>query len=244
MPSYARKKLITSEERDLAQDQPDLDHFSFALSLVTPTIRECALKVPKEYLEMEDAEIEELVQPTKTDRMLRISFWNEIDRLKRGASQNSAYNSTRVWSGICTRQYFYDKFLRNTKKIAFLFHPPTQYNDRALEMIDFGLGRLREALGAKIVYPNGHLDPKATKVILDIVQYFDARMKGTLKQQVAIESKNQTTNVEVNLTGNLEDLDKQLQNLRQQISLHQGNQLTQGIPERIVDVKGTSTDSD
>ena len=103
--------------------------------------------------------------------------------------------------------------------------------------------KLREALGAKLIYPNGYLDAKATKVVLDIAQYFENRTKGRVAHQLKVDTKTQSLTANVNIgikssPKDLRELDHKLASLRSQIARYEGNELTHNLPEKIVEEMG------
>jgi hypothetical protein len=119
-------------------------------------------------------------QPSFTDDRLRLSFWNEYE-----ASQalKRPMQMTRVYAGICSRQYFYDKVITNYLRMAWLLCPPQSYAVSLEEALLFGIDQMRDILTIPHVDSRGKVDPKIAKVKLDIVNMLDQRVKGAVVQK-------------------------------------------------------------
>lgn len=229
---------ITTTNKDLRLHDPvEQSKFEYAVSLFGPSVREKIRTLPKELLDMSDEDAEKQLEPNMTDKMLRSAMWREVERVQ--ANPGAVFRVANIYNGICSSAHFYAHICNLEKRLAYIVRPMQTYDDKAGEIVDYGITRLREALQAKLVYPNGYLDAKATKVVLDIVQYFENRTKGRIAHQLKVDSKTQTLTANVNIgvrtsPQDLRDLDSKLKDLRKQIAQYEGDQLTHNLPEKIV----------
>jgi len=210
-----------------------------ATALLTVGLLEKVEKIPSEYFEMDFDQLEKEVSPSQIDIMLRRSFWREIHRVTK--EQGHIIRPVNIYTGVCSRENFYH-VTSNLKKFAYLLTPPRTYEQNVAHIVDHGLEKLMTVLDAKLIYSNGHMDAKATKTLLDVVAYFESRIKGGIKQKMDISSKNQNLDVQVTVsTNNMQDLDQKLQKMREDLAVYAGQDLVQGLPERVKDVEETET---
>lgn len=210
-----------------------------AASLLTTGLAEKLAKIPPEYFEMELSQLEREVEPTQVEMMLRRAFWVEVRRVS--TEKGTVIKPVNIYSGICTKENF-ALVTGNPKKLTYLLTPPRTYEQNVNHLIDRGMEKLMSVLDAKLVYSNGHMDAKATKTLLDVVAYFESRIKGGIKQKMDINSKNQNLDVQVTVsTNNMQDLDQKLAKMREDLAVYAGQELVQGLPERVIDVEETET---
>lgn len=119
--------------------------------------------------------------PTPTDNRLRLKFWMEYDHCQ--GLHTKAIDITRVFSGICSKEYFYNHYLEHPKKVAWLLCPPTAYVVKANEALEFGLEQLRDILEADHTLPGGKIDSKLGELKLKIIAMLDVRVKGAIVQK-------------------------------------------------------------
>lgn len=221
-------------------DPLTVDHKEYALSLLSKVVQEKYKEVSEAQKALSEEQLEEICTFTQMNRLLRLAFWREVDK----CIANPTYKF--VWrvvaNGICTKEG-YTAFTDTPLKIEWLLRRPPSYTDKAEEIISYGTSRLREALTAKLIYPNGYLDAKATKTILDIVNYFENRTKGRIAHSLNVnqrtESKSVNVNVNVSSSGDpkkdLVDLDQKLETLRTQIRGYEQPNPILGLPEPVSD---------
>lgn len=214
----------------------DDDHVQKAILFLSPQTQQKVRDIPPEYFEMDQEELEAIAHPTFKDRRLRLALWKELEECFKDPTRPLIVG--RVYEGICTRSQWTERLVRNPAKLAFLLRPATNYDKAAAEIVEKGSEKLREALeNAKVQFPNGHIDAKGVKVILDIVHHFENRTKGAVKQKIDINSTQQNLNVNVSMKdATPANLDEKLAEVRRKISEAQGARLMHGIPEKVIDV--------
>jgi hypothetical protein len=130
-------------------------------------------------------------QPNATDNRLRLAFWNEYERAQ---THQDKMNVDSIIDGVCSRSYFYGRYLTNAAKVAWLSTPPASYKVIAEEALAFGYEQLREILDLPIKNETtGRLDVKLMELKAKIVAMLDVRVKGAVVQKV--EQKNMNLNV-------------------------------------------------
>jgi hypothetical protein len=128
-------------------------------------------------------------EPNATDNRLRLKFWNEYDRVQ---SDGGNMQMTNVYSGVCSKQFFYERYLTTPAKLAWLMTPPANYVAMAEEALHFGIEQLRDILEMPAFDAKGRPDIKLGELKAKIVAMLDQRVKG------AVIQKNMNLNVTTN----------------------------------------------
>lgn len=173
------------------------------INLVSPSIRQriedAYAKLP-ELFSLDEIELgkclraEHSYNPSAVDNRLRLKFWFEYDRvvLYQGTKKMIAAN---FLAGVCTDDFFYNSYLKNTVRVSWLLCPPTSYITKAKEGLDYGLDQIREILQMPIEV-NGRRDLRLAALKITIVKMLDDRVQGSVVQRV----EQKTTQVNVNTT--------------------------------------------
>ena len=163
------------------------------INLVPPVLHskivEASQKYPDLFLTDEPTLFKRLrvdgMAPNTTDNRLRLRFWDEYDRSQADGRKMCL---TWVFTGVCTAGYFYQRYIENYAKLAWMMCPPASYEAKMEEALAFGIEQLRDILQMDHVLPNGRLDAKAAEIKAKIVTLLDIRVKGATVQR--IEQKN------------------------------------------------------
>ena len=156
--------------------------------------------------------------PTPTDNRLRLKFWDEYDRAQ---ATQTGMDMISVFAGICTKDYFYGRYLKAPEKVAWLLNPPASYTIKMEEALSYGVDQLREILDMPLVNSQGRFDVKLAELKAKIVAMLDVRVKGAVVQKVENTNKNMSLNVQTSdralaekLVGaSMSDLEKRLKEL-------------------------------
>ncbi len=177
---------------DVAVRPEDSDNPRHVLNLVPDAVRRSMERIPAEYLLMDEVELESHAPRQKwtlVDRRLRTAFWIEYARAQ---DAGTGMQMTLVYSGTCSRPYFYNTILESKSKLAYIMSPPTNYALAMEEALNFGVMRLREILDFPLYTTDKdgieRPDAKVADVILKTVALIDQRVKGAVIQR--IEQKN------------------------------------------------------
>lgn len=152
------------------------------LNLLDHKLREFVAALPDDLLIMSDQELKNQARPTSTDYSLRRSFWREYEKSSwRGTGKIRALN---VYAGICTDQYFYSKFLRNPKKLAWMVRPMQEYAREMEALCSRGNERFWELLEMKVTDKLGRVDARKAEVLLKVIAEVHNRARGMVVQKV------------------------------------------------------------
>jgi len=239
-------QLVANETKSNPSDADifsgDVDQFKVAVDLLRKSYRKKLDAITPEMFALPDQDLEDQLCPTPQLRQIRQSFWEEIARC---IHNHDVFHPVNVYKGISSGTYWFEYVCNDPLRFAFVLRPVSLYDKKAPEIVDFGMSRLREALEAKIIYPNGYLDAKATKVILEIVQHFENRIKGTVEQKLKIQSLSMNVNAEMKVNDK-KDIDEKLEALKRKIAQYEGAALTHELPERaesVIDVGELSVEA-
>jgi len=130
-------------------------------------------------------------KPTPTDNRLRYSFWSEYERAV-SLGHGKMY-MTHVYGGVCTKEYFYDRYIRNPARLVWMLCPPTSYEVYVEEALNFGMAQLRKMLSYDD-FKNGVPNMKLMELKAKIVNMLDQRKHG-----LAI-ARTETKALNVNMT--------------------------------------------
>jgi hypothetical protein len=115
-------------------------------------------------------------KPNPTDHRLRIKFWMEYEYCMQYHCKS--IDISRVVAGVCSRDFFEQRYVTNPFKMAWLITPPVDYMVRATEALDFGMEQLRDLLAYDHKLKNGRADVALGKLKQSIVAMLEARVKG------------------------------------------------------------------
>lgn len=195
--------------------------------LIPEKIRLRYAALPEELKYQTEQELRNHHTYTVTDERLRVAFWREVQKCM---STGKHLITKRVISGICSEPYFYQKFLTNDMKLAWMLQPIIPYETRTDAMLNLAVGRYQEILDMEItsikktivkldddgkpVYDYiKQVDPAKANLLISTIQKLEDRVKGMAIQK----------NVTVKETGkagekvegmDMSAIDKKLEELR------------------------------
>ncbi len=146
---------------------------------------------------MPEKELKKASKPTPTECRLRLAFWNEFNI---AMSENSTMTMANVFAGICTQQYFDQKFMNEPVCVAWLLCPPANYVIALEEMLSQSQSRLREILELDPVTEHGEINLKLAELQFKIHLAVESRLKGSTVQRAQVISEHRNTNLNVNAT--------------------------------------------
>lgn len=117
----------------------------------------------------------------KVDNCLRIKFWIEYER---AASTRTRFNDANVYTGICTKAYFKDRYMNTAEKVAWVLTPPLDYETSLLEALDFGNEQMRDILDLPHIDPDTKkIDHKLLEIKMKIRNTVESRLLGGIVQK-------------------------------------------------------------
>lgn len=201
------------------------------VNLVSDVVREAVIRTARERPDlflMDERELfktlsKEKSRPGPTDNRLRIKFWDEYERTHFRNSEFSAKNKmdmTYVFSGVCTKHYFYNKYVKNAKKMAWLLSPPSGYTAKMQEMLAFGIEQFRDILDLPHfecdsegdIMP-GTINTKLLGIKAKIVGMVQERLEGSVMQKTMSVNFNASAKqvVDVATAESMAALDKRME---------------------------------
>lgn len=188
-------------------------------TVLTDQLLDAARNVPDEYWRMTEAEMRSKSNPTPTDYALRVSFWKEFEHaMRRGKTKVSGYS---VYRGICSAQYWHNRFLPNQAKVAWILRPMQAYEKELEAILHRATERLWEIIEMPITDSKGRHDPRRAAVILAALKQVEDRVKGMAiqrqqKLQVNVNQPSQTR-IAADLTS-MDNIDARIKELEGQLS--------------------------
>lgn len=152
-------------------------------------------------------------QPSPTDNRIRLSFWLEYERSKDLSKKMAIQN---IFGGICYKSYFYEAYLKETSRLAWMLTPPVKYLLKMEEALDFGIDRLRDILAVPAVN-DGVVNVKLAELQAKIVWMVEQRVMGAITQRVETKSLSMSVSAKdvenMAMEGTMEQLNKRLKEL-------------------------------
>jgi hypothetical protein len=159
--------------------------------------------------------------PAPVDNRIRLKFWTEYDRAQ---SEGDRFRTVNVYGGLCPHELFYNYYLKDPCRVAWMLCMPTSYQVKMEEGLSFGLDELRDVLeephttqvdvkGPKGWVKKTVVNTKLIEAKIKIVQMMDLRLKGgVVQKQLNIHA---TTKALGNMvqSASMEDLHKRLKEL-------------------------------
>lgn len=166
-------------------DPIDPDNPVSILHMARGKVAEKIVAIPDSIAMLTDKELRDEIKPTRVDYLLRLSFWKEYEAAVKEKRPQMAVMT--VLGRICSKPYFYQKFLEDPYRVAWLVRPVSEY----MVEIDAVLFRMTERLWEiadtdfEVENKDGRKvkDPRLMAVVLDAIRMVEARSKGQALQR-------------------------------------------------------------
>ena len=156
-PVITDKKKYTIEELSAIWDADDPTSIPRVLpGLVAEKILNAYKARPDLFKRNEHELLQDLMRekatPTVVDRRIRLSFWEEYNRvtMSHGDAEKTiplnSMNMENVVRGVCHKSYFTGDYISSPQKVAFMVCPPASYLKATEEALIFGIDQLRDIL--------------------------------------------------------------------------------------------------
>jgi hypothetical protein len=162
-----------------------LDHEQI-MERLPPALLERFAKLEAADLEQGAEAVRRSLNPSPTQRKLRIGFWQE---LARSVVTGHPVNAAAVYGTVCTSKHFY-LMCEQRAFLAFLLQPPEQVRVAMQTILDRGFERIYEILELPLVGDDGKVDGKALTAIMRAFQLAADRVLGPPVQRVETKSMN------------------------------------------------------
>lgn len=190
-------------------------------NLAPTTIQEKMDAIPKEILELDEAQLESKLRSDLNElSRIRLALWYDYNI---AVSMSRKINITNIYGSVCSLPVFNRK-ISNSYALAYILTPPLDYQVAMNELLHIGVGQWREILTLPNQNPDGSVNTKILDVKFKITQDVINRTKGQVVQR--IESKNMNMNIGGNgepTKRDVGDIDDEIQALERELnSPHQG----------------------
>lgn len=178
------------------------------------------LQLPVELREVEEGYIRKKVRPNVTDNQLRTSFWLEYNNVQHNFLPRMIIGN--ILRGICSDTFFYNQYISNQERLAFLVTPPVFYMARLEHLMKLATERMEEILEASPMDKEGKIDTKVSNLQMKIYMMLDMRARGSYTQRLEVNGRSVNLDVKastkeiVQLTENMnmEEIEKRLEKLK------------------------------
>lgn len=149
-------------------------------------------QIPQELLELSEKDLRKKINPSLKLYEVKRAFWEELYLAQ---EQNREMRMWRVYDGKFSKQYFYDKVIKNFYKLAWIIQPLNSYEDKTKAALDKITERYEELIGMdinvrkKVKTEDGtydwvtEVDPKKAALLLAVIKNLEDRVKGTAIQR-------------------------------------------------------------
>lgn len=178
--------------------------------------------------------------PSSTDNRMRMSFWMEVDR---AGNEGCDIDTSRIYSPVCSKQFFFQHYLNNPSRVAWMLTPVVGYEVKMEEALDFAMDRMRAFLEID-PNPPGAKQPniKLMELQAKIFAMIDMRLKGGHTQRT--ESKSLQVNIsatekqvaKVTQELSMEALEKRIRELDKR-DLKSQNLIIKEVPSEVADAE-------
>lgn len=173
--------ILKEGEKPHLPDHLNTDNPVGLLAVARGKLRDAVFGLPPDLVMCTEKELKEQFTPTSTDYSLRMSFWREYEAAVRGGP-GSTMAAAQVYHGICSDAYFYQKFLKDPVRVAWLIRPVQSYMSEIKAILLKGTERLWELLNIDISYTDKfgkkQVCPKKASVLLDAIKTVESRAQG------------------------------------------------------------------
>ncbi len=184
------------------------------LSLISGKIKQSIECLPDNLKQLTEWDLEKLVNPTPVDWQLRLRFHQKLAEAK--ALKLDRVTTASIFEDICSRVYFFDNYLPNPVKVAWMSRPIIDHRDIYEAINREGLNKILEYV------KTAKVTDKNLAVIAKVVETAGNRAYGAVAQNMQIHSKNLNVEVsgkmaELPPVPGVDDIQKQIQGLQQKL---------------------------
>lgn len=164
----------------------DKDNPFGVFSLLKGSMRQAIADLPDGMELLSERELRKQMKPTPTDYAIRTAFWRSYEET---VSKEKTHMPTfMVFRGICSENYFYNKFLKDPWKVAWMVKPVQSYLREIESILLKGTERLWEIMEMDIMSVDKMtgremVDSKRAAVLLEAIKMVENRAKGLAVQR-------------------------------------------------------------
>lgn len=174
-------------------------------SVYTEALMTSLGNIPEEYHEMSEDKLREQFNPTLKMYEIKQKFWIELTA---ASTSDRKMSMTNVYEGVVSKEYFYRCVLKDTKKMAWVIHPLTTYENRVdaalqrateryedLVNMDISVTKKRKVDGEWVEYQD--ICPKKAGILLSTIKQLEDRKLGVaVQRQINVNQTEKTVKAE------------------------------------------------
>lgn len=156
----------------------------FALVNITPAwLSDLIRALPAATLKMAHKSLETQARPSKAEERLRLSFWNEYDRVIHKTQPE--INLANVYGGVLEESAFKELVTESKFKLAYILSPPPTLNLVLDEVITKGYDEMKRIMAEPMVDAEGKFNLKL------------AELKNKILSTALMKRHGRTTNINI-----------------------------------------------
>lgn len=170
-------------------------------ALIPEKLRDAINNLDPDLAYLDETELKGRYNYTVLDERLRQAFWRSVEETNRTGKKIEVKKMLR---GVCTEPTFYNKFLKNPLRIAWMLSPVIRYESQISALLNMGLSRYQEIIQMDITSNKkipvmkkdeetgeekmgftivNEVDVSKAKLVLDTISKLEDRVKGTPVQK-------------------------------------------------------------
>jgi hypothetical protein len=190
------------------------------VNMTEGALQQALLGLPEEYNTMSEKILESHIVPTELDYLLRSSFSREVERVH---IYGGVIKAKDIYGDFCHKTYFYQKYIVNKKRLAWLVRPMPKYEKFMEAMLYLSNRRLWELINIPFK-EKGKYNARLCEVGLSAIKLIKEAVKGSPIQR--LETKTLNVNVDTVSPAKIHDmsmdqLEKEIEHLEKQLGRHQ-----------------------
>lgn len=186
------KHLLPDPEPISASEALEVSDPRSIVNLLTPKIREKLLEVPGELFQLSEAMLLKWfrrhdIELTAVDHRLRIKLWDEYHLTQ--DEQRSAMNLRAIFHGVCSKQFFYQIYLNEPRRLAWLLCQPPEYEVEVKRLHEKASKEMEKILAIDHFNHKGEPNSGLIAKKIQLYKILDDRMKGAVLQKVQVDQR-------------------------------------------------------
>lgn len=184
------------------------------LNLVPSWLGEKIRAIPDDFLSMTEDELIDKGCVTTVERRLKTAWWFEFTRC---VHRHQIMNVNAIVSAVMPVDHFRKHITTNSYKLAYIITPPPNYKTEMVDLLQIGMGQMREMLTMDNYNKDGSINSRLLDVKMKIIKDIIDRVHGQVIQRIEMKTQNVNMNYNADIENQTDDLDAQIKTLEKQL---------------------------
>lgn len=176
--------------------------------------------IPIEVLTMTETDLKRLGHIGLTEERLRYAFWMEYNFASVG---KRVINMPNIYNGVCRREYWWQRILTDSYKMAYIFLPPPAHRVEVRELLNVANQQIRDILMRDHIVRDKEgkdvgTDAKLAGAKVKIYEMLANRVHGAMIQKIQTENKNLNVDVNLDDAKSIEDVEKRIRDAEMRLA--------------------------